>query len=54
MKKTTAERIKKLIDEKKEEINRNDYFTLTIKVQDGHPVIMKKQISIKPTFKNDK
>lgn len=51
MKKTIAERIKKLIDEKKEEINRNGYFTLIIKVQDGHPVIMKQEISLRPELK---
>ena len=46
--KTIAEKIKYLIDEKAEEINRNKYFTLTIKVQNGHPVIMKQEVSLRP------
>jgi len=52
--KTISERIKDLIDEKKDEINRNDYFILTIKIQDGYPVIMKQELSLKPTLKNNK
>ncbi len=49
--KTTAEKIKKLIDEKKEEINRNGYFTLTIKVYNKTPTIMKIETSLKPEEK---
>ena len=45
---TIADKIKYLIDEKAEEINRNKYFTLTIKVQNGHPVIMKQEVSLRP------
>jgi len=51
--KTTAERIINLVKEKREEINRNGYFTLTIKVQDGYPTIARIETSLKPAFKND-
>lgn len=47
---TISEKIKDLIEEKKEEINRNDYFILTIKVQDGYPLNMKIEHSLKPIF----
>lgn len=52
--KTTAERIINLIKEKKKEINRNGYFILTIKIQDGYPTIAKIETSLKPAFKNNK
>ena len=48
--KTISEKIKELIEEKKEEINRNNYFTLTISVQDGIPLNMKIEHSLKPAF----
>jgi len=48
--KTITEKIKDLLDEKKEEINRNNYFILTINVQDGNPLIMKIEHSLKPVF----
>ena len=51
---TTADRIINLIKEKREEINRNGYFTLTIKIQDGYPTIARIETSLKPAFKNDK
>ena len=46
--KTIVDKIKDLIEEKADEINRNEYFTLTIKVQNGYPVIMKQEVSLKP------
>jgi len=48
--KTITEKIKDLLDEKKDEINRNNYFTLMINVQDGYPVNMKIEHSLKPAF----
>ncbi|GAH82364.1 unnamed protein product [marine sediment metagenome] len=48
--KTIAEKIKDLVDEKKDDINRNGYFVLTISVQDGYPVNVKIEHSLKPAF----
>lgn len=49
MKKIT-DKIKALIDEKADEINRNRYFILTINVQDGNPLQMKIEHSLKPVY----
>ena len=49
---TIADKIKYLIDEKAEEINRNEYFTLTINVQDGNPLRMNIEHSLKPELTN--
>lgn len=51
---TITEKIKDLVEEKKEEINRNNYFVLTINVQDGNPLQMKIEHSLKPIFENMK
>ena len=48
--KTITEKIKDLLDEKKDEVNRNNYFILTINVQDGNPLIIKIEHSLKPAF----
>ena len=50
--KTIADKIKDLIEEKKDEINRNRYFILTINVQDGNPLQMKIEHSLKPELTN--
>ena len=47
---TIAEKIKDLIEEKKDDINRNGYFVLTVNVQDSNPLIMKIEHSLKPGF----
>ena len=49
---TIAEKIKDLIEEKKDDINRNGYFVLTVNVQDSNPLIMKIEHSLKPELTN--